>query len=82
VPSLSATGKKRKEHRFGSDLLSPMLMFSFSFFFPSERNVHDPRALAAVLEKAEEELARKRHPDPYVRAYFGYFSSASRLTPI
>lgn len=33
-----------------------------------DRNVHDPRALAVILEKAEEELARKRHPDPYIRA--------------
>ncbi|KAI9434444.1 hypothetical protein H4582DRAFT_1977568 [Lactarius indigo] len=36
--------------------------------FERNRNVHDPRALAAILEKAEEELARKRHPDPYIRA--------------
>jgi hypothetical protein len=31
--------------------------------------VHDPRALAAILEQAEEKLARKRHPDPYIRVY-------------
>jgi hypothetical protein len=30
------------------------------------RNVHDPRALAAVLEKAEADLAQRRHPDPYI----------------
>ncbi|KAH8985430.1 hypothetical protein EDB86DRAFT_2810223 [Lactarius hatsudake] len=36
--------------------------------FERNRNVHDPRALAVILEKAEEELARKRHPDPYIRA--------------
>ena len=32
------------------------------------RNVHDPRALAVILQKAEEDLARNRHPDPYIRA--------------
>ena len=26
------------------------------------RNVHDPRALAAILEKAEADLAAKKHP--------------------
>ncbi|KAI9429120.1 hypothetical protein H4582DRAFT_1827676 [Lactarius indigo] len=45
--------------------------------FERNRNVHDPRALAAILEKAEEELARKRHPDPYIRA-----SSQSTTTPL
>jgi hypothetical protein len=30
-------------------------------------NVHDPRALAVLLEKAEEELAHMKHPDPYIR---------------
>ena len=34
------------------------------------RNVHDPRALAVILQKAEEDLARNRHPDPYIRASF------------
>ena len=34
------------------------------------RNVSDPRALAAILEKAEAELAARRHPDPYIREYF------------
>jgi len=43
---------------------------------PTQRNVHDPRALASILEKAEEELARKRHPDPYIRAFLKTF-----LTP-
>ncbi|KAI0290073.1 hypothetical protein B0F90DRAFT_1756523 [Multifurca ochricompacta] len=36
--------------------------------FERNRNVHDPRALATILEKAEEELACKRHPDPYVHS--------------
>ena len=30
------------------------------------RNVHDPRALATILEKAENELASKQHPNPYI----------------
>lgn len=30
------------------------------------RNVHDPRALAIILEKAEATLAGKLHPDPYI----------------
>ncbi|KAG5648820.1 hypothetical protein DXG03_000169 [Asterophora parasitica] len=34
--------------------------------FERNRNVHDPRALATILEKAEAELAAKRHPDPYI----------------
>lgn len=43
---------------------------------PAQSNVHDPRALAVILERAEEELARKRHPDPYIRAFLKTF-----LTP-
>ena len=31
------------------------------------RNISDPRALAEVFEKAEAELASKKHPDPYIR---------------
>ena len=31
------------------------------------RNVHDPRALAALFEQAENELAAIAHPDPYIR---------------
>ncbi|KLO14996.1 NDUFB9, NADH-ubiquinone oxidoreductase [Schizopora paradoxa] len=34
--------------------------------FERNRNVHDPRALAVILEKAEAELAANRHPDPYI----------------
>ncbi|CAL1700447.1 unnamed protein product [Somion occarium] len=33
--------------------------------FERNRNVHDPRALAAILEKAEADLAERQHPDPY-----------------
>ena len=53
---------------------TPLALFIFStslsilILLRAERNVHDPRALAVILEKAEEELARKRHPDPYIRA--------------
>ncbi|KZT24586.1 NDUFB9, NADH-ubiquinone oxidoreductase [Neolentinus lepideus HHB14362 ss-1] len=38
--------------------------------FDRNRNVHDPRALASILAKAETELASKRHPDPYIPAPF------------
>jgi hypothetical protein len=61
APSLNAIGKtwKTSSSSFFCSLLSL-----------SKRNVHDPRALAAILEKAEEELARKSHPDPYIRCVF------------
>lgn len=35
--------------------------------FRLSRGVTDPRALAAIFEKAEAELARTQHPDPYRR---------------
>ncbi|KAI0057542.1 NDUFB9, NADH-ubiquinone oxidoreductase [Artomyces pyxidatus] len=38
--------------------------------FEENRNVHDPRALAAILEKAEADLARRKHPDPYIPGEF------------
>ena len=57
APSLSAIGTAIHTN---SCLILPHLTFG-------KRNVHDPRALAVILEKAEEELARKRHPDPYTR---------------
>jgi len=34
--------------------------------FEKNRNVHDPRALAAILQKAEADLADMKHPDPYI----------------
>ncbi|KZP04572.1 NDUFB9, NADH-ubiquinone oxidoreductase [Athelia psychrophila] len=34
--------------------------------FEANRNVHDPRSLAIILEKAEASLASKLHPDPYI----------------
>ncbi|EJT48990.1 hypothetical protein A1Q2_07939 [Trichosporon asahii var. asahii CBS 8904] len=33
--------------------------------FERNRNVSDPRALAIILEKAEENLRKNQHPDPY-----------------
>ncbi|KAF9006639.1 hypothetical protein BDQ17DRAFT_298493 [Cyathus striatus] len=38
--------------------------------FEANRNVHDPRALAVILEKAEASLAARVHPDPYIPASF------------
>src|SRR6267142_5984252 len=49
-----------------------LILFLSPPSFAQKRNVHDPRALAAILEKAEEKLARKRHPDPYIRVYYDY----------
>ncbi|TDL29863.1 NDUFB9, NADH-ubiquinone oxidoreductase [Rickenella mellea] len=34
--------------------------------FERNRNVHDPRALAIILERAENDLAAMKHPDPYI----------------
>ncbi|KAI0727347.1 hypothetical protein C8Q72DRAFT_841310 [Fomitopsis betulina] len=33
--------------------------------FERNRNVHDPRELATILQKAEANLAEHLHPDPY-----------------
>lgn len=33
----------------------------------ADRNITDPRALAIVLEQAEDRLARRLHPDPVRR---------------
>lgn len=33
------------------------------------RDVHDPRALAQIFDKAEAALADRKHPDPYRREY-------------
>lgn len=38
-------------------------------FFSSISNVHDPRALTEILEKAEADLAARAHPDPYRRMH-------------
>ncbi|EIW76363.1 hypothetical protein CONPUDRAFT_130956 [Coniophora puteana RWD-64-598 SS2] len=34
--------------------------------FERNRNVHNPRELAEILEKAEASLADKLHPDPFI----------------
>ena len=34
-----------------------------------DRNVRDPRALIALFEQAEAELAATAHPDPYIRKF-------------
>ncbi|EIN10497.1 hypothetical protein PUNSTDRAFT_132586 [Punctularia strigosozonata HHB-11173 SS5] len=38
--------------------------------FERNRDVSDPRALAAILEKAERDLAAKLHPDPVIPSLF------------
>ena len=43
-------------------LVNPFLLILYS-------NVHDPRALAAILQKAEADLANMKHPDPYIREF-------------
>lgn len=35
------------------------------------RDVTNPRALAEILQKAEERLADMKHPDPYIRKFLG-----------
>ncbi|KAF5393097.1 hypothetical protein D9757_001249 [Collybiopsis confluens] len=39
--------------------------------FEQNRNVHDPRQLAVVFDKAEAELARNQHPDPVIYQHSG-----------
>ena len=41
-------------------------------------DVHDPRALADILQKAEAQLAAKQHPDPYIRESHLRFDFSSR----
>ncbi|CAE6443283.1 unnamed protein product [Rhizoctonia solani] len=38
--------------------------------FERNRNVKDPRAIAQILAEAEERLATKAHPDPYIHALY------------
>jgi len=49
----------------------PGSLKSMSAFVDLYSNVHDPRALASILHKAEADLARMRHPDPYIRELDG-----------
>ena len=44
------------------------------------RNVHDPRALAEILEKAEAHLANMKHPDPYIGEFMMYLYVAKLNT--
>lgn len=37
--------------------------------FEHNRNVRNPRELASILNRAEEKLASRKHPDPYKRTY-------------
>ncbi|KAF8646381.1 hypothetical protein AX16_007247 [Volvariella volvacea WC 439] len=49
--------------------------------FERNRDVQDPRALAAILEKAEADLASKKHPDPYIPPMFPGGTKWERNTP-
>ncbi|KAJ3569094.1 hypothetical protein NP233_g5281 [Leucocoprinus birnbaumii] len=49
--------------------------------FEKNRDVSDPRALAEILEKAERELVRRRHPDPYIAPSFPGGTKWERNTP-
>ncbi|KAH9833694.1 uncharacterized protein C8Q71DRAFT_712299 [Rhodofomes roseus] len=48
--------------------------------FERNRNVHDPRELAVILQKAEADLAERLHPDPYRRECWQLTSRYNRLT--
>ena len=37
------------------------------YILVTRSNVHDPRELATILQKAEADLAEHLHPDPYRR---------------
>ena len=41
----------------------------------TSRDVHDPRALATIFNKAEAALAERKHPDPYRRKSLYYLSN-------
>ncbi|KAG8757375.1 hypothetical protein FRC11_004589, partial [Ceratobasidium sp. 423] len=38
--------------------------------FERNRNVKDPRAIAQIITEAEERLAARAHPDPYIHALY------------
>lgn len=46
----------------------------------SHRNIHDPRALATILQKAEVYLAEHSHPDRYIRQLIPIQFSGRGLT--
>ncbi|KAF8735432.1 hypothetical protein AX14_002023 [Amanita brunnescens Koide BX004] len=49
----------------GRDLWRPRAL-QIRAEFERNRDVHDPRALAAIFAKAEAYLAEIKHPDPYI----------------
>jgi len=49
--------------------------------FERNRNVHDPRAVTAILEAAEKQLEENKHPDPYHPAGFPGGSKWERNIP-
>ncbi|KAF9031788.1 hypothetical protein BDZ89DRAFT_984423 [Hymenopellis radicata] len=49
--------------------------------FDRNRNVHDPRALAVILERAEAKLAQDKHPDPYIPPMMANGTKWERNTP-
>ncbi|KAJ8507376.1 hypothetical protein ONZ45_g10246 [Pleurotus djamor] len=49
--------------------------------FEQNRDVHDPRALAVILEKAEAELAKRQHPDPVISPLYPGGTKWERNTP-
>ncbi|KAF4575349.1 hypothetical protein EYR36_006708 [Pleurotus pulmonarius] len=50
--------------------------------FERNRDVHDPRALAVILEKAEANLAKKKHPDPVISPLYPGGTKWERNTPV
>lgn len=58
---------ERNRCAFASFFVHPLLVSMVEIC--GLRNVNDPRALAVILEKAEADLARKKHPDPCIGVY-------------
>lgn len=62
--AIRAEFERNRYVRFGACIVSrlwrPTLLYVNS-------DVHDPRALAAILEQAEADLAKRLHPEPYRR---------------
>ncbi|KAL8279170.1 hypothetical protein RQP46_008426 [Phenoliferia psychrophenolica] len=49
--------------------------------FERNRNVRDPRAVAALLNEAEKEVQRLSHPDPYRASLFPEGTKWERNVP-
>ena len=67
-------GRVREEqvrtYRFSTySTLTPSLIVIQTLVHSPFRDVHDPRALAAIFAKAEADLADRKHPDPYRRKW-------------